>query len=214
MINIDLEVGAEQVPFGKMHLAAATGRLEFDFCPTNLKAGILDLWATNILVALLPKLDPENESKVNCVIARCRLENGVIKPEVLGLDTTRIRVATEGSIDLSGNAFDLKLTPVPKRPELLAFELPLSIKGTLREPTIGMGKLPLVRTAGRMTLNTVLFPLDVLVGKRLPADGSDVCPCADGDLPAEKRRTSTNKEENEKTDAKKKPVRRGIFKKK
>ena len=53
------------------------------------------------------------------------------------------------------------------------------IKGTLDEPVIGTGRLPLTRTVGRIAVNTVLFPLDVLVGKRLPADGSDVCPCSE-----------------------------------
>jgi hypothetical protein len=60
----------------------------------------------------------------------------------------------------------------------------------------------------------VLFPLDVLVGKRLPADGSDVCPCIGRDRPVENQQPSTVEGEKGQTDVKKKPVRRGIFKKK
>jgi hypothetical protein len=183
MINIDMEAGIEDVPFGKMQLEAATGYLNFDFCPTNLNAGILDLWATNILVSLLPKLDSENQSVINCVVARLKLENGLITPESLGLDTTKIRVGTEGTINLKENSIDLTLTPVPKQAQLLSLEVPIGIGGTLKKPEISMGSLPVLSTIARMTKNTVLFPIKRIVGEELPADGSDVCPCKAGYTP-------------------------------
>jgi uncharacterized protein involved in outer membrane biogenesis len=177
MINIDLLLESKNVPFGKLQMEAATGRLNFDFCPTNLNAGIVDLWATNILVALLPKLDSENQSVINCVIARLKLKNGVIHAETLGLDTTKIRVGTEGTINLKDKSIDLTLTPVPKKAQILSLEVPISIRGTLKKPEISIGSLPMVETVGRITKNTVLFPIKRIVSKELPADGSDICPC-------------------------------------
>ncbi|MGI9244450.1 MAG: hypothetical protein ACR2RV_26860, partial [Verrucomicrobiales bacterium] len=212
VINIDMEVGAKNVPFGKMHLTQATGKLDFDFCPTNLEAGILDLWATNIVVAILPKLDSENESVINCVIARCDLKEGVITPESLGLDTTKIRVGTVGTINLKEDAIDLTLTPVPKRPQLLSLEVPVSIKGTLRKPAIEMGSLPVVSTIARMTKNTVLFPVKTIAGDRLPEDGSDVCPCKAGYNPVKPGEGDPpTADPNEKKGEEDEPERRGLF---
>ncbi len=175
--NVLLDAGAEGVPFGKLGLEAATGKLDLDVCPRNLRAGALDLWATNLIFALLPKLDPKNESKLNCLIARLRLENGVILPEVLGMDTTKFRVQAEGQVDLAGNAIELVLKPDPKRPQLLSLELPIGVKGTLAEPEITLGKLAAAKTVGRMAKNTLLFPVRIIASEKLPADGSDVCPC-------------------------------------
>jgi len=212
VINIDMGVGAKNVPFGKMHLTQATGKLDFDFCPTNLEAGILDLWATNIVVAILPKLDSENQSVVNCVIGRCVLEDGVITPESLGLDTTKIRVGTVGTINLKEDAIDLTLTPVPKRAQLLSLEVPVRIQGTLREPKIEMGSLPVVSTIARMTKNTVLFPVKTIAGDRLPEDGSDVCPCKAGYNPVKPGEgEQPDKEETEKEEEGEEPKRRGLF---
>jgi hypothetical protein len=178
-----MQVGSKGVPLGKLQLEAATGHLNFEFCPTNLKSGIVDLWATNILAALLPKLDSKNQSVINCVIARLKLEKGVIYAETLGLDTTKIRVGTEGTINLNDKSIDLTLTPVPKKAQILSLEVPIRIQGTLKKPEISLGALPLVSTIGRITKNTVLFPIKRIASKELPADGSDVCPCKKGYMP-------------------------------
>ena len=177
VINLDLDVGANGVPFGAPQLNMASGRLAFSVCPENLDAGVLDLWATNIVVALLPTLDPDNKSKLNCVLGELHLKDGQIFPETLGLDTTTMRMSAEGGIDLREGTIDLKLTPYPKRPQLLSVEAPVSITGSLTEPTIEMGALPVARTIGRMAKNILLFPIKTIAGDKLPEDGSDICAC-------------------------------------
>jgi hypothetical protein len=94
------------------------------------------------------------------------------------LDTTTLRVVAEGKIDLVNETYDLILRPNPKRPQLLSLELPLGVTGPLSEPEITMGKLLAVRTIGHIAKNTLLYPLKLIAGERLPKDGSDICPCA------------------------------------
>ena len=160
------------------NLKTASGSFDLDVCPRNVMAGALDIWATSLITALLPKLDPDNESIVNCVIGRFRLEDGVMLATTLGMDTTTLRVVAEGQIDLAGDKYDLVLTPTPKRAQILSLELPVGVHGPLDAPEITMGKLAAIRTIGRMTKNTLLFPIKLLVGERLPEDGSDICSCA------------------------------------
>ncbi|MEM7144106.1 MAG: AsmA family protein [Verrucomicrobiota bacterium] len=178
IMNVDLDLAANDVPFGAPQLNVATGRLDFSVCPESLDAGILDLWATNIVLALLPKLDPDNESKLNCVVAKLHLDNGIIFPEALGLDTSTLRMVAEGGINLKENTIDLTLTPHPKDPQILSLETPVNITGNLNEPEINMGKLPVTSTIGRMAKNIVLFPVKAIAEERLPEDGSDICSCA------------------------------------
>jgi len=183
LIDATVDAAAKGVPFGPIELSQASGRVDFDACPENLNAGTLDRWSTNLLLAVLRGLDHQRESKLNCVVGRLRLENGVLLPDSLGLDTTRVRVAAEGKIDLAKETVDLKLQPFPKQPQLFSLEVPVGVQGNLRAPTIKMGNLAMVRAGASMARNTVLFPLRTVTSERLPANGSDLCSCARGSQP-------------------------------
>ena len=74
----------------------ANGRVDFAVWPHNLKAGIFDLWAVNLLVALVPAVDPAAESKVNCVVGRFDLRQGKLSHDAILLDTSRMRVNGRG----------------------------------------------------------------------------------------------------------------------
>lgn len=188
--NIDAELSANNASFGRPQLNEATGKLNLTVCPYNIDAGALDIWATNLIFAILPNINSANKSKINCLVADLRLENGVILPQTLGLDTTRLRVGAEGKIDLSGDQYDLKLTPFPKSPQLFSLELPIGVSGTLDAPKIETGSFLGFRALGRMTANTVLFPVKFIVDERLPADGNDLCPCAETNIPEVKKTES------------------------
>ncbi|MFK5924077.1 MAG: AsmA family protein [Verrucomicrobiota bacterium] len=178
LANVDADLSASNVPFGRPQLKEASGKLDLTVCPRNLDADALDIWATNLIFAVLPNLGLTNKSKINCLIAHLSLENGVILPEMLALDTTRLRVGGEGKIDLVRDEYDLILTPYPKSPQLFSMELPIGVKGSLNHPKVETGSFTAVRAAGRIAANTVLFPVKFIVNERLPQDGSDICPCA------------------------------------
>ena len=63
LANIDVNVEANGVPYGKPHLREATGSLEIDFCPENLDSGSMDIWVKNLVLLLLPRLDPEKTNR-------------------------------------------------------------------------------------------------------------------------------------------------------
>ncbi len=198
LANIDADLSAEDASFGRPQLKEATGKLHIEVCPRNVDAGALDIWASNLIWAILPTIGAGNQSKINCLIARLRLEKGVIYPETLALDTSRLRVGAEGKIDLAGNKYDLKLTPFPKNPHMFSMELPVGVKGTLDTPKIETGSLSSVRALGRIAANTVLFPVKFLVDDRLPEDGSDLCHCVEEKSPKKQKKESVAPEKKKK----------------
>lgn len=203
LADIDADLSASDASFGRPQLKEASGKLNLTVCPRNLDAAALDIWATNLIFAVLPNLGLTNKSKINCLIAHLSLENGVILPEMLALDTTRLRVGGEGKIDLARDEYDLRLTPYPKSPQLFSMELPIGVKGSLNEPKVETGSFAGVRAAGRIAANTVLFPVKFIVNERLPKDGSDICPCS-GESPApEKQKKESAPPE--------KPKKKGFF---
>ncbi|MCF6314038.1 MAG: AsmA family protein, partial [Verrucomicrobiales bacterium] len=128
--DIEANLSASNVIFGNPQLKQASGKLRFSVCPRHVGAQALDIWATNLVFAMLPAIG-NNSSEINCVLGELRLEKGVIYPELLALDTTRLRVGAEGKIDLVGDQYDLRLTPYPKRPQMFSMDLPVGVTGSL-----------------------------------------------------------------------------------
>ena len=60
-------------------MAAADGRVAFSIQPENIQAGVLDFWAVNLLTAVLPVLNPKNESMINCIVADLVMNDGIMK---------------------------------------------------------------------------------------------------------------------------------------
>jgi hypothetical protein len=168
---------SSNMPLENSLLAHSSGHLNFEICPENIRADIFDFWGTNILFAILPRIDPERKSKINCILGRMKLDNGLMTPEVLGIDTTRVRAISEGSIDFKENKIDLVCVPHPKKPEFLSAGTKLMIKGSIDDFDIDTGRLPILRSLAGMTGSTVLFPGNLLLQKRIPEDGSDICSC-------------------------------------
>ncbi len=67
------------------------GKINLALFPEGISTDILDLWASNLIFALLPKLPGTGKKKeINCLVARFNTENGVLTSRKLLLDTTDI----------------------------------------------------------------------------------------------------------------------------
>lgn len=92
------------------------------------------VWAVNLLTALLPTLDPESGSRINCVVARFDSEDGIMRPQMMLIDSTRIQASGDGEIDFRDETLRFRLVPrskrpqmsVPRRPSRLKVSLPIS----------------------------------------------------------------------------------------
>ena len=48
----------------------ADGHFDFALVPENFSAGVIDLWAVNLLSAIMDKSTEKDESKINCLVVR------------------------------------------------------------------------------------------------------------------------------------------------
>jgi len=176
-LNIDVDLSSTGAPMDDFVMAHASGHMRFEVCPEKMNAGIFDFWGANLFFALMPQIDENQGSKVNCIIGHMNIESGLMTPEALGIDTTRVRVISEGSIDFKKDNIDLLLVPRPKKPEFLRAGTKIMVKGTFDDFDIETGPMPILRTLARMTGSTILFPGNMLFQERIPEDGSDLCSC-------------------------------------
>jgi AsmA family protein len=156
-------------------LKRGNGRIDFAIWPKNMKSGIFDLWAVNVLVALVPAVDPEKASKINCAVGRFQLADGKLTDKTFILDTTRVRVSGKGSADFNSEKLKFILRPQAKKAQFLSLSTPIQVSGTFKKFDVGVAPGGMIETVGRLATSIIWVPIQKLAGKKLPADGSDVC---------------------------------------
>ena len=129
----------------------------------------------NLLVALVPAVDPSAESKVNCAVARFNLRDGKLTQDEILMDTSRMRVKGTGTVDFTTEALEFRLVPTAKTPQFFSLATPVGVNGTITNFKIGVSGSAILETAARLFTSVIVVPLQALTGRRLPRDGADVC---------------------------------------
>lgn len=159
--------------------AQGNGHVRARLYPKSLSSQRIDIWAVNLLTALLPAVDPSGGPQVNCAVADWQLAGGRLRHQRLALDTTGMRVTGEGQIDLlapaGGDAFALRFQPQAKEAQFFSLATPVSVSGPLLQPKVGVAVSDVAATALRLATSFVWVPLQKLAGRSLPADGADLC---------------------------------------
>ncbi len=166
---------ASRAPRLSQMLAHGNGRIEFAVWPKDLRAGVFDLWAVNLLVALLPTVDPKNESTVNCAVGRFALADGKLAQKQLVIDTSRMRVTGTTAIDFGSEQVHMRLQPQAKAAQFLSLATPIEVRGSFTDYDIGPNPGDVVETAIRLATSIVWVPIKRLFSEKVPADGADVC---------------------------------------
>jgi uncharacterized protein involved in outer membrane biogenesis len=177
ILNLDVNLKSKAKDL-KGLLTNASGYVDFSGTPENLQAGILDFWAVNLIAVITASAESKNKgqaSKINCVLCRWSVKDGILKPDALVIDTSKIRICCEGKVDLNKERIDLVVAPSPKKPEFFSLATPLAVKGTFADFKMGIQSGGLLGTTIRFITSPFLVPFARLVDKGLPEDGSDVC---------------------------------------
>ncbi len=166
---------ASRAPRLSQMLAHGNGRIDFAVWPKDLRSGVFDLWAVNLLVALLPTVDPKNESTINCAVGRFGLNDGKLVQKQLVIDTSRMRVTGVTSIDFGTERLHMRLQPQAKAAQFLSLATPIEVRGSFTDYDIGPNPGDVIETALRLATSIVWVPIKRLFSEKVPADGRDVC---------------------------------------
>ena len=93
--------------------ARLNGHLDLLLFPDDIEAEFLDLWAKNLVLALLP-IGKDKKKKLNCLAGRFEINKGVLKSKKILLDSTDVIVRGRGSIDIDAQELDLSFAPQAK----------------------------------------------------------------------------------------------------
>ncbi|MBL8541198.1 MAG: hypothetical protein JNK68_12615, partial [Betaproteobacteria bacterium] len=153
----------------------ADGKVDFVIWPEELGGRIFNLWSVNLLLAVLPMIDPGGEAHVNCMVGRFDLRDGVVTDDKMLIDTTRVRVRGTGHANLRTDDIDLVFRPRAKGLALFRLQYPLRVTGTLTDYSIGIDRREIIPATLRMLASPILVPWERLTRGPLPRDGADVC---------------------------------------
>jgi AsmA family protein len=91
------------------------------------------------------------------------------------LDTSRMRVVGRGSADFDKESLDMRMRPQAKTAQFFSLATPIQVSGTFSNFKIGVAPGGTIETAGRLLTSIIWVPLQKLFGKKIPANGEDVC---------------------------------------
>jgi len=119
VISVDVDLSTRG-PDLKRVLHGANGHIDFGLWPKDRNAEIFELWAVNVIGALMSEMDKEEASKLNCVIVRFQVEDGVMRDRVVFADTSKMRVEGTAEIDFKQRTLQVKANPHFSQPHAQA----------------------------------------------------------------------------------------------
>lgn len=120
LVNLDVDLYSSASTVNQI-FANGNGYFDFSGHLDNLGAGIIDLWAVNLIAAIVSSTE-EEQSEVNCAVGRWKVEDGLLTPDVFFIDTSKIRICGKGQVDFRKNTVNLTVSPTPKKPEFLILQ--------------------------------------------------------------------------------------------
>ena len=155
-------------------LEQANGHFDVSGHPVNLRSGVIDLWAVNLIASIVEK-GAKDESRINCLVSRLKMEDGILTPETFVIDTSRIRICGSGQADFKQGNFEFFVVPAPKNPQFFSLATPFQVSGEFTDFDMGIQPGGMIGTTLSWITSPLHVPLRKLVGDELPADGGDVC---------------------------------------
>jgi uncharacterized protein involved in outer membrane biogenesis len=106
----------------------------------------------------------EQKTAVRCGVANFKADRGKLQATTLLIDTTHVLVTGQGQIDLNTEALDLSLRGQPKEARMFRLRTPITLRGSLLQPKIGVqaGKLA-AQTGGAVALGALLTPVAAIL---------------------------------------------------
>lgn len=171
-LDVDLESTA---PDAASIMKNANGRLDFGLVPKNFSSGLIDLWAVNLLSAIMDKSTEKDQAVVNCVVVRTKLEAGVLGEEAIYLDTSNMRIAGKLDIDFNTRELEIKLAPKAKSPEFFSMAIPIQVKGSLDDFGLKIGVLRMTGQVVSFITSPIHVPIRRVFTEDSPQDGVEAC---------------------------------------
>ena len=116
---------------------------------------------------------------MSCALTELRVDKGVMRPQVMVVDTRDSIIWVDGAISLVDESLDLRAVTSPKDFSPLTLRTPLLVKGTMASPAVSLSSKPLAGKVIAAGLLSLLNPLAALIPLIDPGKTAEPAPGCD-----------------------------------
>lgn len=149
-----------------VHRAAANANGSFTLVAPNgeVRQAFAELLGVNASAGLIKLLseDPKT-TPLRCAVADFQVKDGVARSNRILVDTGVVLAEGSGSINLDKETLNLRFDGDSKKPRLLRLFVPITIKGPITKPGIGIEATPLVAQGGVAVALAALNPFAAIL---------------------------------------------------
>jgi uncharacterized protein involved in outer membrane biogenesis len=158
-------------------LATSNGEVKSVITQGSISKFILEAMGLNVGSAVIAKVFGDRQVQLNCMAADFAVKDGLMDTRTFVVDTQDATILADGFINFATEEMKLTINPESKGIRIISLRTPLYVKGTFKEPDVGLNKGVIALKAGAATaLGTLAAPLAALLALINPGPGEEV-PC-------------------------------------
>ncbi|MFK2899338.1 AsmA family protein [Dyella jejuensis] len=151
-------------------LGDANGELKLLMNDGVISKTLLETAGLNVANVVLGKLFGDKTVQINCAATDLVGTDGLFTSRLFVLDTADATINVTGTINFSDEHLDLDVVPHTKGLRIFSLRSPLYVKGTMKNPDVGVQPGPLLlRGGGAVALGVVAAPLAALLAVIVPS---------------------------------------------
>jgi uncharacterized protein involved in outer membrane biogenesis len=155
-------------------LGSANGELKLLMNDGAISKTLLETAGLNVANVVIGRLFGDKTVKINCAAADMVARNGLVDSRLFVLDTTEAVIQISGTINFATEQLDLDVRPHTKGFRVFSLRSPLYVKGTLKDPDVGVQPGTLIlRGGGAVALAVLAAPVAALLPLVVPSQGDD-----------------------------------------
>jgi len=151
-------------------LGGANGHVKLLINDGRVSRNLMEIAGLNVGNYLVGRLFGDNEVEINCAAANLDIKQGVMRPQLMVIDTENALIGVDGTVNFGNERLDLTITPESKGLRIFSLRSPLYVRGTFKNPNPGVKAGPLaLRGAGMLALGALVAPAAGLVALVAPS---------------------------------------------
>ncbi len=155
-------------------LATSDGVASFVVANGSISKLIASLLGLDVPKALGVLISGDKKEDLRCIVSDFEIKDGIMTPRALVIDTSGTTVNGQGTINLKEESLDITLKGKPKK-ATLSLRGPIHVRGTFRDPSVGLGAEAYARAGASVVLGALLTPIAAIItfidsGKKHDAD--------------------------------------------
>ena len=155
-------------------LGSSNGEMKLLMNDGAISKTLLETAGLNVGNIIIGKLFGDRTVQINCAASDITAKDGLFNMNLFVFDTDDAVIKVDGTVDFATEKLDLNVRPQTKGFRIFSLRTPLYARGTLKNPDVGVQKVPLIlRGAGAVTLGVVAAPAAALLALISPNHGDD-----------------------------------------